>query len=51
MGYEIERQLSVMANCQQVNGAFDSRVQQKVVRQNVFPQGLGIGSQHSELGA
>ena len=32
---------------QQVNDAFDLRVQQKVVRQNVFPQGVGIRSQRS----
>ena len=51
MRLEVERQLSMMANCQQVNDAFDLRVQQEVVRQNVFPQGVGIRSQRSELSA
>ncbi len=51
MRLEVERQLSVMANGQQVNDAFDLYVQQKVVRQNVFTQGVGIRSLRSELGA
>ena len=49
MRLEVERQLSVMANGQQVNDAFDLYVQQKVVRQNVFPQGVKLDRSHARI--